>query len=657
MARPVILSNGELHVGLNKYGLVHDFYFPYVGQENHTAAKKLRHRVGVWIDGQLSWLDDGSWDIKMSYHEDVLLGHIIATHETLQVAVIFDDFVDSSSNAFMRNIHVINHSSDERVIQLYLHQVFIISDSYGSDTAQYLPDDNAILHYKGHRSFIASAAHSDGRPFDQFSIGLFGTEGKDGTYRDAEDGHLSGNAVEHGRVDSILGLELSIGAHSSARATYWIAAGKTLREARHVHHHVQQNGVLHYLLHTTHYWQHWTKPLQAITKNLPDTLAHAAIRSAQFLKAHQDKHGAVIASTDTTMLNYERDSYAYSWPRDGAYVIWPLIRLGYQQEPLAFFNFCRRIMHEDGYLMHKYHPDGTVGASWHPYVHDRVNIAPIQEDETAITLFMFGQFYSLHRDKEILASFYPTMIAPMANFLAGYIDEETGLPKPSYDLWEEHFMTTTYTTAVVHAGLIEAATLADELGNTDDAVRWRTVADDIKTAAATKLFDTERNYFYKGVNLVDGKLVADNTVDTASFFGAFMFGLFELDSEHMQAAYKTLQEAFASMAPGLPRYENDAYHRQYDGAPSNVWFITTLWHAQYLIETGNHEDSEKIIGWVLEHAHATGALSEQVLPDGSQTSVAPLTWSHAELLSTLLDFAAIQQPRGNDEKADSPADS
>jgi len=25
MARPIVLSNGELHVGINKYGLVHDF--------------------------------------------------------------------------------------------------------------------------------------------------------------------------------------------------------------------------------------------------------------------------------------------------------------------------------------------------------------------------------------------------------------------------------------------------------------------------------------------------------------------------------------------------------------------------------------------------------------------------------------------------------
>ena len=38
MSRPIVLSNGHMHVGLNTFGLVHDFYFPYVGQENHAAA-------------------------------------------------------------------------------------------------------------------------------------------------------------------------------------------------------------------------------------------------------------------------------------------------------------------------------------------------------------------------------------------------------------------------------------------------------------------------------------------------------------------------------------------------------------------------------------------------------------------------------------------
>ncbi|HWV45466.1 MAG TPA: hypothetical protein VN039_05480, partial [Nitrospira sp.] len=82
MARPIVLSNGELHVGINKYGLVHDFYYPYVGLENHSAGISLRHKVGVWVDGRLSWLDDDkAWRFNFRYPHHALIGHITARHD------------------------------------------------------------------------------------------------------------------------------------------------------------------------------------------------------------------------------------------------------------------------------------------------------------------------------------------------------------------------------------------------------------------------------------------------------------------------------------------------------------------------------------------------------------------------------------------------
>ena len=116
MSRPVVLSNGQMHVGLNIYGLVHDFYFPHVGLENHAAGKHLRHLVGVYVDGKFHWLDDGSWQIKPNYYGDVLVSKIIATNDDLQVRLEFDDCVDSEFTAFMRNIHVINMADTEREI-------------------------------------------------------------------------------------------------------------------------------------------------------------------------------------------------------------------------------------------------------------------------------------------------------------------------------------------------------------------------------------------------------------------------------------------------------------------------------------------------------------------------------------------------------------
>ena len=216
MARPIVLSNGQLHVGINLYGEVHDFYYPYVGLENHSAAQHLRHKIGVWVENQFSWLDDGSWQFEFSYPYHSLIGKIKAHNANLGIMLEFDDVVDAYKNVFLRNIHVINKHSKKREIRLFMHQVFNIGNSAGNgDTAQYLPDSQAILTYKGHRAFVIDGMHGNGKNFDQYSIGLFGIEGHEGTYKDAEDGQLSGNNVEHGRVDSVLGFELNIEPHGS----------------------------------------------------------------------------------------------------------------------------------------------------------------------------------------------------------------------------------------------------------------------------------------------------------------------------------------------------------------------------------------------------------------------------------------------------------
>jgi GH15 family glucan-1,4-alpha-glucosidase len=640
MARPFTLSNGELHVGINKFGLVHDFYYPYVGLENHSAGKSLRHRVGVWIDGKISWLDEPGWQLSFRYPSQALIGHTVAKNESIGVLLEFDDVVDSQISAFMRNVHVINLRPEAREIRLFMHQAFVIGDARSNtDTAQYLPDSEAILHYRGRRAFIVSGAVG-GKPFDQYSVGLFGIEGHEGTFRDADDGELSFCNVEHGRVDSVLRFALQIGPHSSQRVHYWVAAGTSTREALYIHKQIREDGLIKRLHMTADWWKRWLEPAVHAAEKIPDDHREMFLRSVMIIKSQIDKRGAVIASTDTAMLNYSRDAYAYCWPRDGAYVLWPLIRMGYVDEPRRFFEFCRRGLHPSGYLMHKYRADGALGSSWHPYVHDTIVAPPIQEDETALVLFVFTQYYQMHSSPRLLHDFYESMVVPMAEFLASYIDEATGLPKPSYDLWEERFLTTTYTTAVVYAALLAAADIAEAASDADKAVRWRSAADDIRAAAHKHLYNEDRKMFYKGLSVKDGHIQYNDTIDLSSAFGAFMFGLFPVDSSQMNAAMQTIRETFGLDQDniGVPRYENDPYRRINNTITGNWWLITTLWVAQYDIEADRTDDALKALAWVRSHADGPGVMSEQLSPlDGSAVSVAPLSWSHAEYVATLLD--------------------
>lgn len=641
MARPIVLSNGELHVGLNNYGLVHDFYYPYVGLSNHAAGQSTRHRVGVWIDGRLSWLDTpGEWEFTFRYPQRALIGHTLAKNESMQILLEIDDCVDSQVSAFMRNIHVVNLADHPREIRLFMHQAFAIDDSRSNtDTAQYLPENDALLHYRGKRAFVISGTHN-GKPFDQHSVGLFGIEGHEGTYRDADDGELSNSTVEHGRVDSVIRFVTNVGAHSSERVHYWIAAGSSIREALYVDKQLKQNGVSARIHQTAKWWLKWMEPAVEAASKIDPLYHDSFLRSVMIIKSQIDKRGAVIASTDSSMLNYNRDAYAYCWPRDGAFVLWPLIRMGYTEEPYRFFEFCKRGMHPAGYLMHKYRADGGLGASWHPYVHDGgISAPPIQEDETALVVFVFAEFYQMTHDAHLLRDFYEPMIKPMADWISEYIDDVTGLPKPSYDLWEERFLTTTFTTSTVYAALLAAADLADAKGDKQSAVKWRSSANDIAENARKQLFNQERQSFYKGIIVKNGEIERDGTIDASSIFGAFMFGLFPLKSPELTAAVESFAKRFHTDGIiAYPRYENDAYHRVDPNSDGNWWFITTLWMAQYYLEAGQHELARSILVWVNNISTKTNILAEQISPvDHSLISPSPLTWSHAEYLATLLD--------------------
>ncbi len=646
MARPIVLSNGELHVGLNGYGTVHDFYFPYVGFENHSAGHNLRHRVGIWVDGQISWIDDpnnqkNDWDFSFKYPHDALIGHTVAKNTKIGILIEFDDFVDAHVNAFFRNIHIVNLRNDNRDIRLFMHQAFKIGDSRSNtDTAQYIPGSDAILHYRGRRAFVISGSYEN-KPFDQFTVGLSGIEGKESTYRDADDGELGKNTVEHGRVDSTIRFKLNIDGHSSKRVHYWIAAGTSTKEALNVHKKIKDDNAMSNMRKTADWWHQWLKPVYNIIDKINPEHRLMFLQSVMIIKSQIDKRGAIIASTDTSMLNYSRDAYAYSWPRDGAFAIWPLIRMGYTEEAHRFFRFTKHGLHTDGYMLHKYRSDGALGSSWHSYVHENGIIAPpIQEDETALPLFMFAQFYKMNPSQALLDEFYNSMIVPMADFMADYVDNSTGLPKPSYDLWEQTFSTSTYTTAVTYAALLAASDLASIAKDETNAVKWRSVADDIQTAAHKYLFNKDRKMFYRGVNMKDDQVMYDDVIDNSSLFGSYIFGLFDSNSNEISESIDTIKQLFGinDGILGLPRYEDDEYRRESPGITGNYWFITSFWLAQYYIDKNESDKAFQILDWAKGHALSTGVMGEQLDPVKNEiVSPAPLTWTHAEYVATLLD--------------------
>lgn len=638
MGRPVVLSNGQLFVGLDESGLVHDFYYPYVGLENLTNARSSQHKIGVWVDGDFKWIDDGTWDTQIDFETDALISDIKLHNHDLLVTLEFSDYIDTENNSLIRHITVTNEAEVERDIRIFMHQVFQLSDSGRADTALYVPDDHYILDYKGRYCLLIGGKYADGQDFDQYAVGNYGIEGKAGTYLDAEDGELSENAVEHAGVDSVIRFRKRLRGHESTAIDYWIVAASSQSDAQATHLAYKHQPMDSRLRHVRQYWQNWLGGGEIAIPNFHQrSLQHSLL----IVKAHCDERGSVLASGDSSIFNYGRDYYCYCWPRDAVYALWPLVRLGHFEEAKQFLQFARDTMHKDGYLMHKYQPDRAIGSTWHPLVHGRRKELAIQEDETACVVFMIGEYLEASGDTKFVESLYHNFIVPAANFMAKFIDQETGLPHASYDLWEEKFLTSTYTVCTVIAGLETASKLAKHLEFPDDSMRWQRAADGIRDNL-DKLCHKD-GYFIKGLLLKeDGTIDYDTTLDISNLYGPYMYAGLALTDPRLQETVKQIEQRLLNQSPagGVIRYENDNYFLTKPEFKGNPWIVCSLWLAQYYATAGLIDKSKALLDWALSRELPSGVLSEQFDPEsGSPLGVTPLVWSHAEMVNTLLDLS------------------
>ncbi len=602
------------------------------------------HKIGVWVDGRFSWLDDSIWKISITYQGDSMAGVTLASNPELGVNLVFRDCVYNEKDIFIREVTVSNLSDHPRLIKLYFHQQFEIYESHRKDTAFYDPHHHAIIHYKGRRVFLISASSESG-PFDDYTTGLFGIENREGSYKDAEDGVLSKNPIEHGQVDSVLSVSLNIEPKTNRQVNYWITAGKLLSDAYDLNKYILEKTPSHLIKTSEDYWHAWANRQNFDFFDLGSDQIELFKKSLLIMRSHADNRGGIIASCDSDMLQYGRDNYSYVWPRDGAYCAVALSEAGDHEVARRFFSFCNSIVTKEGYFMHKYRPDESLGSSWHPWVRDGKPQLPIQEDETALVIYALWQYYTQTKDLEFIESIYNSLIRKSAEFMVAYRDIQTGLPLSSYDLWEQDYGTHTYTCCVVYSALNCAAKFADLLGKTESAKDYRSAADEIRQSAIKYLYDDENGYFYKSIDLNHPDRPINTKVDFSSVYGVFRFGLLETGDPKLTKAmsYSLFRLGLTTLVGGVARYEDDWYFRNDKSVPGNPWIITTLWLAQYYLTQAQKESDlasvKRLLAWVVKRATHSGILPEQLDPQtGAPLSAAPLTWSHSEFVTTVLEY-------------------
>jgi glucoamylase len=655
MPRDLPIGNGSLLVNFDNTGTLRDVYFPHVGQENHTDGRL--NRFGVWVansdgtDARFAWLNEDGWQRSLRYRLETLVTNVSAQHDGLGVCLHIEDVVDFNRNVYIKKIATDNLRHRDIIVRFFFHFDAHLWGNNVGDTGYYDPRSGGLVFYKATRYFLLNARAGDQTGLRQWAVGEKEIHGKEGTWRDAEDGILSNNPVAQGSIDGIGGTEISVPASASRTHYWWLAVGETIGVVGNLDQRMRERNPETYVTRTHDYWQLWLRKEQRNFADLPEGAYHCFNRSLLVLRTNIDNGGAIIAASDADILQFGRDTYTYMWPRDGALVATALIRAGYPEIAQRFFDFVGKLIPREGYLLHKYNPDGSMGSTWHPFVTpDGTPQLPIQEDETALVITALWEHFRHYREVESLSPLYRPLVRAAADFMTRFREPHTGLPAPSYDLWEERHGIMAWTVAAVWSGLRAAANFAEAFGQGHLAAEWRRAAQEIHDAAARHMYDPSLGRFVRMINVAkDGTITRDTTLD-ASMMGLVVFGMFSAHDPRIKATMEAVQEALEVKTPigGVARYENDYYQQvsqDIAACPGNPWFICTLWMADYYIAIANTPEdlaqAAAYIKWVTDHTLESGILAEQVHPyTGAPLSVSPLTWSHAALVTTIQSYVS-----------------
>lgn len=614
--RAASLGNGRVLVNLDEHGQVIDLYYPYAGMENQTGGKS--QSIGIRRNENFYWLEDKPASIR--YLDNTMILQTEWSTKDLKISSL--DFVSRKENIFVRIFRIQNQVGEASQLSLFFYNDLDIYGSKIGDTAMFDPRSKSVVHYKSKRYVGYRAFTIDRETFTRYILG------KPGLKESLINLSDSSYPIAQGDVESVGVLDLSLQPGEVKKVYLLYVLSKNLEGLRELIRRVDITYLENELTTEHSFWSSWIGRARGPKADFQDAFRVSLL----ILRAHMGLNGSLIASSDYSFAHLYGDTYNYIWPRDAGYVLLALDMAGYGEIVMKSLEMIGNLSEGKGFLLHKYNPNGTLASSWHPWLLNGVEILPIQEDETAIPVWVASLHYMRYRDIDQIAPLYSKLIRPAMRFMMDFVED--GLPKPSFDLWEERYGIHLFTTSSVYGALMASSVVAKDMGD-------ETLANDAKIVAKQMKEETKKRLVADGrlVRRLDEAGNQDLTVDS-SLYGSFFFGMFEPTDPIVVKTMSAVEQRLSS-AGGILRYEGDPY-RSIDGKP-NPWLICTLWLSEYYSLIGDRNRASSYIRWVVNRSVKAGLLPEQVSPnDLTPTSVVPLVWTHAEVvISSLLHSGGI----------------
>jgi glucoamylase len=335
-------------------------------------------------------------------------------------------------------------------------------------------------------------------------------------------------------------------------------------------------------------------------------LQSMAERSLLDLYLSVEPDGAVVAGY--------YHGWDYAWPRDSSWVAVALAVTGHRADALRVLRFLGQEQNANGTWAARYQTNGSG-----PVLDGR----PAELDAVGWVPWAVWSWYQAAQGpagdgtaaRQELAGLWP-----MVNAAAGAAERSLtpdGLPEAATDYWEHGSQVTLGTAAPLLTGLRAAADIAAALGRTPASTRW--------AAAASRL----------------GSAIQAS-------FGCYGDNRLPRDAEGPDAAITWLGPPFGPASPALERAEQTAQRAltlpsggllpgtDWPGNLTTAWTPETAFFALSDAETGQHAAAATLLDWLAAHRTTLGELPEQVNADGRPGSVAPLAWTDATVLLSLV---------------------
>ncbi len=600
--------------------------------------------IGIYIknsSGSTVWLNDHRCEHQQDYVSDTNIVKNIITNHFDGYRVIVYDFVHPDIDVLVRKCEVENLSSESRELGFVLFSAAVVSDSDVSST-MFDFNNEALLHYK-YDNYISI---STDLPVCGFQIG-------NNSYDSAISTYLFGKDDIGMMKDAAVSWDLgSFSKNESKDLSLFICAADNLKECKRLTKECRNYGAAKLFNTTQRYWREYINNSRQI-KTGNSLLDNLYKRSLLVFKLMYDKNtGGVMAAPEVDEYFTKCGRYAYCWGRDAAFITEALDKAGLTECVNHFYSWAVKVQEEDGSWQQRYHMNGNLAPCW-----------GLQIDETGTILWGMLKHYRNTNDIEFLQSVWESVRAG-ADFLNGFFDQVTGLPKPSFDLWEERLGEHAYSSAAVYGGLKSAAEVAEILGKQDGkSLEWSASADRLKQSILNCFWKKDYNRFIRSVRVKLngwGQEPSQNTVlmevnpkgyvrdfsledwivDVSLVGLSVPFEVLPADDDKMRSTVALIEQTLTSQGiGGIKRYENDSY------IGGNPWILTTLWVALYYAKTGNYNKAKEYLFWSANCKTELGFLPEQVNKDsGKPDWVIPLTWSHAmyvQVLSELVDAGVL----------------